>query len=36
MELTAGANAYRKQENSFYLKLFLYEVYLMLHKFIMF
>ena len=33
---TAGANAYRKQENSFYLKLFLYKVYLVLYKFIMF
>ena len=31
----AGANTYRKQENSFYFKLFLYKVYLVLHKFIM-
>ena len=33
---TAGANACRKQENSFYLELYLYEVYLVLPEFIMF
>ena len=30
----AGANTYRKPENSSYLELFLYEIYLVLSKFI--
>ena len=34
--MTARANTYRKQEKSFYLELFLYEVYLVLPTFIMF